>query len=176
MIIYLSSPGGRFFDAYCNNCNEGEGNNRGVTFEISGTDTENATAYSVQMNPGSSEQHSSFASVEPKPPHPNNSDTSHHFGMLTTRSEGQSTPWPTNNCAFSVNNINMETWALETRRKAERIEYYRGLFTEGRVEEGLRELANDPYAPTLVQITGDIRLVDLDDELKRSLKEQFGRS
>ena len=44
------------------------------------------------------------------------------------------------------------------------------------MEEALKELAEDPYAPTLVQITGEIRFVDLVDEIKMTLKEQFNRS
>ena len=242
VVIYLFSPGGRFFDAYCNNGNEGEGycetnRNRRENFDMSGTDAENAMAYSLQLNPRSSEQHgtftqvepippptsssdtsqhffnaycnsgnggedydensnirvsnvemsgtnnettrsfsaqmntgsseqcNSFAPTEPTPPPPNNSDTSQNFGMIGAPVDGHNAIWRSTNGSLTVSNITNEAWVLETLRRAERIEYYRELFGEGKIEEGLRELANDPHAPTLVQITGDIRLVDLDAEI-----------
>ena len=86
---------------------------------------------------------------------------------MTTQTQGSNTLWPSTSSAHSVPNITDETWAMEKLRRAERIKYRRELFSQGEMEVDVRALADDPYAPTMVQITG---------EIKKSLKEQFNRS
>ena len=173
----MSSAGGRFFDIYRSNGNEGEGlgqsaDNGGSSNEIIRADTENA-----QMTPGSSvEPHRAFTTLEPIPSHQTISDASQAFGTVDTQAVGHNTPYPSTSSALSVPNITDEEWATATLQRSDRIGYYRRLFKEGKVKEGLKELTEDPYAPTMVQITGDIRLVDLDDEFKRILKQQSNQS
>ena len=182
MTICLASSGGKFFDVYRNSGSGSEGHgenstNTAAASETLGTNTENACAFSVQTNAGSSvEPYKAFTPVEPipPPPPPTTSDTTQRFDMIVA--QGHNTPLLTNHCAFSVNNMDTRIWALETLRRAERVEYYRGLFSEGKVNEGLRELKTDPHAPTLFQITCDIGFIDLDAEIKRIVKQGFNRS
>ena len=119
-VLYLYSPGGRYFDVYHNNGNEGKflgqsGNSRESSNEMSDTEAESEVDYSAQANPASSgDAYRQFGSSKPIPPPPspqsppNNSVANQRFGTVTTQAEGHNSPWTSTNREFSISDIGFD--------------------------------------------------------------------